>query len=106
MESQTLSANLVPSATAPDRSVRVHAILVFSAVVALLISLRSLLPILPGLGLLAVLVWFAVPGVVLARRLYGAQPGAWPLALLLGPAWGYVLSSLVLLALWAVGIRS
>ncbi|MEP7307125.1 MAG: hypothetical protein ABJA98_16555 [Acidobacteriota bacterium] len=106
MESQTLGANVIPGATAPSRSVLVHAVLVFSALAALLISLRGILPIAPGLALLAVLVWFAVPGVVLARRLYGAQPGGWPAALLLGPAWGYVLSSLVLLALWAAGVRS
>jgi hypothetical protein len=106
MESQTLGVDVIRSATAPIRSVRVHAVLVFSAAAALLISLRGILPLAPGLGLLAVLVWFAVPGVVLARRLYGAQPGGWPAALLVGPAWGYVLSSLVLLALWAASVRS
>jgi hypothetical protein len=47
-----------------------------------------------------------MPGVVLARRLYGRQPGGWAAALLAGPTWGYALSSLVLLAFWAAGIRS
>ncbi len=51
------------------------------------------------------LVWFALPGVLLVRRLYGSQPGSTAAALLAGPAWGYVLSSLALLALWAVGTR-
>src|SRR5262245_30149621 len=51
------------------------------------------------------LVWFALPGVLFARRLYGSQEGSTAAAQLAGPAWGYVLSSLGLLALWAVGTR-
>ena len=50
-------------------------------------------------------IWFALPGIVFARRLYGSQPGSKVAALLVGPAWGYALSSLGLLALWAVGTR-
>ncbi len=71
-----------------------------------LIALGSILPLTWGLGLIAVLMWFALPGVALARRLYGPHPGGWIAALLVGPAWGYVASSLVLLGLWASGIRS
>ena len=56
--------------------------------------------------LVAVLVWFALPGVLFARLLYGPQPESRMAALLAGPAWGYVLSSLGLLALWAVGTRN
>jgi hypothetical protein len=82
-------------------------------VAALLITLGSMLPLWWGLGLMAVVAWFSLPGVVLARRLYRrAGPmdppltrGAWIAALLAGPAWGYVLSSVVLLAFWAAGIR-
>jgi hypothetical protein len=72
---------------------------------AFLVTLSALAP--PGWGalLVAVLVWFALPGVFFAWRLYGAQPGATAAALLAGPAWGYVLSSLALLALWAAGTR-
>jgi hypothetical protein len=54
-----------------------------------------------GAALLGVLAWFALPGVVLARQLYGR----WGTALLGGPAWGYAMSSVALLALWAFGIR-
>jgi len=74
--------------------------------VALLATLSAFVPLVPGLGLLAILIWFSVPGVVLGWRLYGTQRGGGLAALLAGPAWGYVLSSLVLLGLWAAGIRS
>jgi hypothetical protein len=55
---------------------------------------------------IAILIWWAMPGVILARRLYGSQPGGWGAALLAGPAWGYALSSLMLLALWMAGVRT
>ena len=73
--------------------------------VAFLAALYALVPLRWGVVLVAVLVWFALPGIVFARRLYGSQPGSIAAALLAGPAWGYVLSSLGLLALWAVGTR-
>jgi hypothetical protein len=75
-------------------------------VVAVLASVRGIVPLQAGLVLLAVLAWFALPGLVLARRLYGAQPGSAIATVLVGPAWGYALSSLGLLALWAAGVRS
>ena len=59
-----------------------------------------------GVALTGVLAWFALPGVAVARRLYHDQPGSRIAALLIGPAWGYVLSSLMLLALWAAGLRN
>jgi hypothetical protein len=74
--------------------------------VALVATLASFVPLLPGLALLGIVVWFSVPGVLLGWRLYGVRPGGWTAALLAGPAWGYVLSGLVLLALWAAGVRS
>lgn len=80
---------------------------------AVLVTLSSIVPLLSGLALIGVLVWFSVPGIVLASRLYRRagssqppRPGALIGALLVGPAWGYVLSSLVLLALWSSGVRS
>ena len=79
--------------------------LIAGAFAALLVSLGTIAPIGAALGLFAVMCWFAVPGVVLARRLYGPRSG-WLAPWLAGPAWGYVLSSLVLLALWAAGVRS
>jgi hypothetical protein len=79
--------------------------LIAGAFAGVLVSLRAIAPIGAALGLFAVMCWFAVPGVVLARRLYGRRAG-WLAPSLAGPAWGYVLSSLVLLALWAAGVRS
>lgn len=105
-ESQTLGAVPAESATARRRSGLGHAALVLIALAAILTTLGSILPLPSAFGLLAVLVWFAMPGVVLGRRLYGAQTGGWPTALLAGPVWGYAFSSLVLLGLWASGVRS
>lgn len=56
--------------------------------------------------LFVVLIWWTVPGLVLARRLYGHQEGAWGAVVLAGPTWGYAASSVVLLGLWAAGFRS
>jgi hypothetical protein len=72
---------------------------------AFLATLYALVPVMWGAFLVAMLVWFALPGVLFARRLYGSQEGSTAAALLAGPAWGYVLSSLGLLALWAAGTR-
>lgn len=105
-ESQPLDAVSAESAAARQRSRLGHAAVVLAAVVAIVVTIGSILRLPKAFGLLAVLVWFAMPGVVLGRRLYGAQPGAWPAALLAGPIWGYALSSLVLLGLWASGVRS
>jgi hypothetical protein len=69
--------------------------------VAALVTLGSIVPLGFGAALIAIAAWFALPGVVLARRLYGA----WIPALLAGSAWGYALSSLMLLGLWAAGVR-
>ncbi|OFW22422.1 MAG: hypothetical protein A3H97_16780 [Acidobacteria bacterium RIFCSPLOWO2_02_FULL_65_29] len=74
--------------------------------VAVLLTVAGFVPLAWGVGLLAVLAWFAVPGLVLARGLYGGRPGGGIAALLAGLSWGYVLSSLVLLGLWAAGVRS
>lgn len=55
--------------------------------------------------LVLVVLWFALPGAVLAFRLYRGHPGATGAALLLGPSWGFALGSLTLLAFWAAGWR-
>ena len=66
----------MPGAAVVERSIAQrpfaagHALVVLSAIAAILVSLRGILPLPPAFGLLAVLVWFAVPGVVLGRRLY------------------------------------
>jgi hypothetical protein len=83
-----------------------RAILVISAPIAVVTSLATFGPLASGLGLMLVLGWFVLPGLVLAYRMYGPMPGGWAATWLAGPAWGYVLSSLVLLAFWAAGARS
>ena len=79
--------------------------LLIAAAAASLIALYAILPLLWALALVGVLAWFALPGVLLARWLYGSQLGSRAASWLVGPAWGYALSSLGLLALWAGGIR-
>jgi hypothetical protein len=66
----------------------------------------AIVPAATAIGLVAVLIWFALPGLVLARCIYGSASGSWAAALLAGPAWGYALSSLALLAGWALGARA
>lgn len=105
-ESPTPEAIPTESATARRRDGLGHAVLVLVALAAILTTLGSILPLSKAFVLLAVLVWFALPGVVLGRRLYGTQTGGWPAALLAGPVWGYAFSSLVLLVLLASGVRS
>ena len=73
---------------------------------AFLATLYALGPLHWGVILVVVLAWFALPGVLLARWLYRSQPGGGAAALLAGPGWGYVLSTLGLLVLWASGVRS
>jgi hypothetical protein len=93
-----------PLTLAPAHS-RQSVITIVALAGAFLATVYALVPLLWGAVLIAMLVWFALPGVLFARRLYGSQPGSTAAALLAGPAWGYVLSSLGLLALWAVGTR-
>jgi hypothetical protein len=73
---------------------------------ALLVCLRAILPLHYALILGATVVWFTVPGVFIARVIYGKQPGASIGSWLLGGVWGHAFSSLALLALWVMGLRS
>jgi hypothetical protein len=66
----------------------------------------AILPLSAGSALVAVFAWTLLPGVLVARRLYGSQRNAWIPALLVGPVWGFSLTSVALLGLWATGIRS
>ncbi len=58
------------------------------------------------LWLAAVAVCWVTPGVVAFARAYRESPSRLPMALLLGPAFGYAASSLCLLAVWLLGSRS
>jgi len=71
-------------------------------VIALVACVHAVIPLKPGLALVIVFLWAALPGVIIARRLYGT----WAPSLLTGPVWGFAASSAVLLALWIAGVRS
>jgi hypothetical protein len=70
------------------------------------ITLAAIGPLWLAATLALMLGWFLLPGIVLGRVLYRGQAGAGGAALLLGPVWGFALSSLVLLALWLAGVRA
>jgi hypothetical protein len=72
---------------------------------ALLVTFAGIAPLRLAALLCVLLAWFVLPGVVLARTLYRGHPGATGTSLLIGPVWGFALSSLVLLALWVAGVR-
>jgi hypothetical protein len=73
--------------------------------VAITVCLVVILPLHWALAIAAAVVWFTVPGFLIARALYGRQPGVWIAALLFGGVWGHGFSTLALLALWAAGYR-
>jgi hypothetical protein len=72
---------------------------------ALAITWAHILPLREAMPLLGASVACALPGVLISRRLYDGSPSPWITALLVGPAWGYALSSLVLLGLWLLGVK-
>ena len=69
-------------------------------------SVFAMLPLSAGSALVLAYLWMAWPGVMIARRLYGSQRGQWLPSLLVGPAWGFAATSLVVLALWIAGVRA
>ena len=74
-------------------------------VVCLSLSWHPILPWYAAAGLAIAFVWMVWPGAIIARRVYAPQRG-WPAALIAAPAWGFGVTSVVLLALWAAGIRN
>ncbi len=73
---------------------------------ALLLATRAILPLRWAVVLGGAVVWFAVPGIAIARALYGNRPGARIASVLVGGVWGHAFSSVALLALWVAGMRS
>jgi hypothetical protein len=73
---------------------------------ALTITWSSILPLREAVPLLGASIACALPGVLIFRRIYEGSPSPWISALLVGPAWGYGLTSLVLLGLWVLGFRN
>src|SRR5260221_11620947 len=64
-----------------------------------------MLPLGAGIALVLAYGWMAWPGVMIARGIYGSQRSDWMAAVMVGPAWGFALSSLVLRAMWVGGVR-
>jgi hypothetical protein len=87
-------------------SLAVRIVLVAGLLAAVGLSVGAVARPAAGAALVLVFVWVAAPGVIIARRLFGPSIGGWTAAFLVGPAWGFALSSVVLLVLWAAGIRS
>lgn len=73
--------------------------------IAILWTIGSIVPLGAAARFLPFTLLCAVPGVVLARRLYRNATTSWLFALLIGGTWGYAFSSLTLLALWVAGVR-
>jgi hypothetical protein len=73
---------------------------------ALIVTLRAIMPLRWAVIASAGVVWFALPGVAMARAMYRGQPGCGIGSLLLGGIWGHAFSSVALLGLWAAGMRS
>ena len=76
------------------------------AAVGVLVTTCLTLPDLYVVWLIAVGIVWVAPGVVALLRAYRDSHSRWGMALLAGPAFGYALSSLVLLGLWVLGIRT
>ncbi len=75
------------------------------AAIAFALGLHAILPLVPGFALCAVVIFFVAPGVLAAWMVFAPGPGRSFGAWCIGPIWGYGLSSLVLLGLWAAGLR-
>lgn len=99
----TAPALPVPFMRAAARSVPVGVAVLLS--LTILVALAALGSLRLGLALALVFVWFVVPGAVLAWRLCGAAPVRGWAAVLMGPIWGFAVSSLALFGLWAAGLR-
>jgi hypothetical protein len=69
------------------------------------VCIRSIVPLDRGLLLFAVTAWFSLPGVVAAWLMYAREPGRAFAAWVVGPIWGYGLSSLLLLGFWIAGVH-
>jgi hypothetical protein len=97
----------VPVTVVPDApAVRAAWLLpVIVLVGAILCTIAVIVPLSSAARFLPFTLVCAAPGVVLVRRLYRHATDRWLFALLVGPAWGYALTSLTLLGLWTAGVR-
>jgi hypothetical protein len=99
---QDVPVPVVPTAPALRVAWLIPLVLLAASVVW---TIAAIVPLTSAIRFLPFTILCAVPGVVLARQLYARATGNWLFALLLGPTWGYALSSLTLLALWVLGVR-
>jgi hypothetical protein len=91
--------------TSPRRSHALTAALAAIASAAIVIAIRAIAPLGPGLLLCGMVGFFAVPGCLAVWIIVAPGPGRLLAVSAVGPIWGYGLSSLALLALWATGVR-
>jgi hypothetical protein len=106
MNADVLDAMPMPPADLRASPPLAHVMLGILALTAILITVGAIVPLGTGLKQLVVLLWFAAPGVVLALSTYRQNAGRWAAACFAGPAWGYALSTVALLAFWTAGVRS
>jgi hypothetical protein len=85
---------------------RATSVAVLLGVAGLCLSLLAAAPRWQGLIIVIIGAWFAAPGVPFARRLYATGERGRLVPTIVGAAWGYGVSTVVLLALWVVGLRS
>jgi hypothetical protein len=83
----------------------VTAALAVIAAAAIVVAIGAIGPLGPGLLLCGMVALFALPGWLAGWIIFAPGPGRLLAASAVGPIWGYGLSSLALLALWAVGLR-
>jgi hypothetical protein len=108
-EQDFITADETPSTTALEAAspaidrAGLGMLAVLVAVVAVTIS--TVVPLAAAARFLGFTLLCALPGVLLARRLYRLGTGRWLFAVLTGPVWGYSLTSVLFLALWAGGVR-
>ena len=76
-----------------------------AAAAAVAVCVRGLGPLDYGVLLVLLVAAFVLPGVLAAWLTFAPGPGRTFAAATFGPVWGFGVSSLVLLALWAAGLR-
>ena len=85
---------------------RATSVAVLLGVAGLVVALVAAAPRWQGFLIVAIGLWFAAPGVPFARRLYLTGERGRLVPTIIGACWGYGTSSIVLLALWILGLRS
>jgi hypothetical protein len=71
----------------------------------LALSFLAIAPVWAVALLIVLMAWAVAPGVLLAAQVYGWRQETRGAVLLLGPIWGFGLTSVGLLGLWVTGIR-